>query len=90
MPLSSLSFNLRMIGYDQPRATALKDRALETIAALPGVAAVSRATRLPLAPDIRLEGVKIPGQHSAADQRTPIDTVSRAEGRAAPPQRAKQ
>ena len=76
VPLSSLSFNLRMIGYDQPRATVLKDRALETIAALPGVVAVSHATRLPLAPDISMEGVKIPGQHSAADQPTPIDRVS--------------
>jgi putative ABC transport system permease protein len=76
VPLSSLAFNLRMMGYDQPRATALKDRALETIAALPGVVAVSQATRLPLAPDIHMEGIKIPGQHSAADQLTPIDSVS--------------
>ena len=75
-PLSFLSFNLRMIGYDQPRATALKDRALETIAALPGVVAVTRATRLPLAPDITMDGVKIPGQHSASDQSTPVDRVA--------------
>jgi predicted permease len=75
-PLSFLSFNLRMIGYDQPRATALRDRALETIAALPGVAAVSHATRLPLAPDITMDGVKIPGQHSASDQATPVDRVA--------------
>ena len=75
-PLSFLSFNLRMIGYDQPRATALRDRALETIAGLPGVAAVSHATRLPLAPDITMDGVKIPGQHSASDQATPVDRVA--------------
>ena len=76
VPLSFLSFNLRMIGYDQARATALKDRALETIAALPGVVAVSHATRLPLAPDITMDGVKIPGHHSASDQPTPVDTVA--------------
>jgi predicted permease len=75
-PLSFLSFNLRMIGYDQPRATALKDRALETIAALPGVVAVSYATRLPLAPDITMDGIKIPGRHSASDQSTPVDRVA--------------
>ena len=75
-PLSFLSFNLRMIGYDQARATALKDRALESIAALPGVVAVSSATRLPLAPDITMEGVKIPGRHSASDRAVPIDTVA--------------
>jgi macrolide transport system ATP-binding/permease protein len=75
-PLSFLSFNLRMIGYDQLRATALKDRALETIAALPGVVAVSYATRLPLAPDITMDGIKIPGQHSASDHPTPVDRVA--------------
>ena len=76
VPVSSLSFNLRMIGYDQPRATALTERALETIAALPGVVAVSHATRLPLAPDITMDGVKIPGQHSPSDQATPVDRVA--------------
>jgi predicted permease len=75
-PLSSLSFNLKMIGYDQPRATALKDRALEMIAALPGVVAVTSATRLPLSPQITMEGIKIPGQHSASDRPMPVDTVA--------------
>ena len=75
-PLSYLSFNLRMIGYDQPRATAFRDRAIETIAALPGVDGVSYATRLPLAPDITMDGVKIPGQHSPSDQPAPVDIVA--------------
>jgi predicted permease len=75
-PVASLSFNLQMNGYDEARATVLKDRALEAIAALPGVAAVSHATRLPLAPDINMQGVKIPGHHSPSDQETPIDSVS--------------
>jgi predicted permease len=64
-----------MIGYDPPRATAFGDRALETIAALPGVVGVTYATRLPLAPDITMDGIKIPGQHSASDQPTPVDIV---------------
>jgi predicted permease len=74
-PLSYLAFNLKMIGYDPPRATAFGDRALETIAALPGVVGVTYATRLPLAPDITMDGIKIPGQHSASDQPTPVDIV---------------
>ena len=65
-----------MIGYDQARATALRSRALETIAALPGVTAVSHATRLPLAPDITMDGLKIPGQHSASDRPVQVDIVA--------------
>ena len=75
-PLASLSFNLRMNGYDDARATALRDRALTRIAALPGVEAVSLASRLPLAPDIMMEAIKVPGQHAASDLPTPVDTVA--------------
>ena len=75
-PLASLSFNLRMNGYDDARATALRDRALARIAALPGVEAVSHASRLPLAPDIMMEAIKVPGQHAASDLPTPVDTVA--------------
>jgi predicted permease len=76
VPLASLAFNLQMNGYDQARATTFRERALETIARLPGVTAVSYASRLPLASDINMEGVKIPGHHGASDQATPIDAVS--------------
>ena len=75
-PLASLSFNLRMNGYDDARATALRDRSLARIAALPGVEAVSHASRLPLAPDIMMEAIKVPGQHAASDLPTPVDTVT--------------
>jgi putative ABC transport system permease protein len=74
-PLSSLSFNLRMNGYDEARATALRDRALDTLRALPGVQAVSTASRLPLAPDINMDGLRVPGHHAAAEQETPVDSV---------------
>src|SRR5688572_2316036 len=75
-PLSSLTFNLAMNGYDDPRAAALQERAIETLRALPGVLAVSTATRLPLSPDINMDGIRIPGHHSAEEQETPIDTVA--------------
>jgi predicted permease len=74
-PLSSLTFNLSMNGYDDARAAALEERALETLRALPGVVSVSTASRLPLSPDINMDGVRIPGHHSAEEQETPIDTV---------------
>lgn len=75
-PVSSLSFNLRMNGYDSTRAHAFATRAIEALGALPGVTAVSTATRLPLAPDINMEGVRVPGHHTPEMQETPIDTVS--------------
>lgn len=74
-PLSSLSFSLSMNGYDGPRATALHRRALEALTALPGVERVSTASRLPLAPDINMDGFKIQGRHGPDDQDVPVDTV---------------
>jgi predicted permease len=75
-PVSSLAFNLQMNGYDDARAEALVERAMRDLRALPGVAAVSTASRLPLAPDINMDGIKVEGHHSATDEPTTIDVVS--------------
>ena len=74
-PLSSLGFNLAMNGYDEARARAFAERAGGTLRALPGVVGVASASRLPLAPDINMEGIRVPGHHTAEEQETPIDTV---------------
>lgn len=79
-PISWLSFNLQMNGYNPDRATAFRERALETLRAVPGVAAVSVANRLPLAPDINMEGVLIPGHHEPDDDGTQIDTATVGAG----------
>lgn len=71
----SLSFNLQMNGYDQGRADAFRDRAIEDLRGLPGVAAVSYASRLPLSPDIDMEGIKVPGHHGPSAEPTPVDAV---------------
>ena len=73
--IASLSFNLQMNGYDQSRAAAFRDRAIEELRGLPGVAAVSYASRLPLAPDINMEGIKVPGHHGPSAEPTPVDAV---------------
>jgi predicted permease len=73
--IASLSFNLQMNGYDVVRATALRDRAIEALRAVPGVGQVSHASRLPLAPDINMTGVHVPGHH-APDQESTVDVVS--------------
>src|SRR5687767_1436231 len=75
-PLSSLTFNLGMNGYDTSRAAALQERALERLRALPGVVAVSTATRLPLSPDINMDGVRVEGRHAPDEQETPVDSVA--------------
>jgi len=72
-PLSSLTFNLAMNGYDEGRGKAFLERALEALRALPGVVAVSTASRLPLSPDINMDGVRIPGHHTAEEQEALID-----------------
>jgi len=74
-PVASLGFNLQMNGYDVDRAMAFRTRAVETIGALPGVEAAAIASRLPLAPDINMDGIKVRGHHDAAGDATPIDSV---------------
>jgi predicted permease len=75
-PVSSLGLNLQMNGYDMARATALRDRAQEALRGLPGVTAVSTASRLPLAPDINVDGILVPGHHAPKDDGALIDTVA--------------
>ena len=79
-PVSSLSFNLQMNGYDVDRAMAFRERAVHELGSLPGVVAVSVTSRLPLAPDINMEGVRVPGHHGPDDDATPIDTVAVGAG----------
>jgi predicted permease len=75
-PISSLSFNLQMNGYDRDRARVFRDRAFQTLGALPGVTAVSTASRLPLAPDINMDTVNVPGHHAPDEDGLPVDMVS--------------
>ena len=66
--VSSLSFNLQMNGYDLGRATDLRERALRALRALPGVRAVSTASRLPLSPDINMDSILVQGHHRPGDE----------------------
>jgi predicted permease len=75
-PVSSLSFNLQMNGYDLERATAFKDLALQSLRAQPGVIAAATASRLPLAPDINVEGILVPQHHAEGDDGLLVDTVT--------------
>jgi predicted permease len=74
--LSSLQFNLQMNGYDEARALAFRKRVIDELRALPGVSAVALASRLPLAPDVNMEGIRIQGHHQAQDEPDTVDAVS--------------
>jgi predicted permease len=75
-PVSSLTFNLQMNGYDEDRALTFRKRVIADLQAVPGVSAVALASRLPLAPDINMEGIRIQGHHQPQDEPTPIDAVN--------------
>ena len=85
-PVASLSFNLQMNGYDvdaRRRRSAIARSG--RFARLPGVTAVSTASRLPLAPDINMEGVHVPGIHRQAPTRTRQSTRSASAPTTSPP-----
>lgn len=75
-PIASMSFSLQMNGYDLKRATALRDRVLEHLRALPQVEAATVASRLPLAPNISVTGVSIPGHHGPDDDGAVVDVAA--------------
>ncbi|MET0556900.1 MAG: ABC transporter permease [Vicinamibacteria bacterium] len=79
-PVSYLSFNLQMNGYDLHRATALRKRLLADLRALPGVTGAALVTRLPLSADINMEGVRVRGRHQAQDDPDLVDAVSVGDG----------
>lgn len=74
--VSLLSFNLKMNGYDLARATAFRERAIKALRTLPGVAAVSTASRLPLAPDINMNSILVQGRHAPGDDGTLVDAAA--------------
>ena len=77
--LTLLTFNLGMNGYDDDRAGAFRQRALDRLRSLPGVTSVTTATRLPFSPDINMSGVRVQGFHTPEEQETPVDTVGVGE-----------
>ncbi len=73
--IATLSFSPQMNGYDENRAMALRARVLEAVRAVPGVTAASLASRLPLASDINMDSIAVPGHHALGDDGTSVDTV---------------
>jgi predicted permease len=73
--IASIAFDLGMNNYTTEEAEAFRRSMVERLEGLPGVEAVSLAARMPLAPDINMEGVMIPGHHRPDDDPTAIDST---------------
>ncbi len=71
----SLSFDLGMNNYSLEQAQAFRQQMLERLRGLSGVSEVSLAVRMPLAPDISMEGVQVPGHHRPDDEPDTIDAT---------------
>jgi predicted permease len=72
--LAVLSAEVGLIGYDETRADALFDRAVERIRSLPGVEAVSATVRQPLAINYNRNGIFLPERMQPGDH--PIPTAA--------------
>jgi predicted permease len=70
--LAVLGTEVGLIGYDERRADALYDRALERIRSLPGVDTVSATVRQPLAINYSRNGVFFAERMQPGDQAVPI------------------
>jgi predicted permease len=78
--VASLSFSPQMNGYDLERTVALRARIVEAVRALPGVTAVSVASRMPLGPDINMSSYAVPGRHDADSDGESVDMVAIGTG----------
>jgi predicted permease len=73
--IASLSFDLGMNNFTLEQAQAFRPQMIDRLKGLPGVQAVSLAVRMPLAPDINMEGIHVPGHHRPDDDADTIDAT---------------
>jgi predicted permease len=73
--LAVLSAEVGLIGYDEARAAALYDRAIERIRALPGVQSASLMVRQPLSVNYNRNSVFFPDRQQPGDDAIPIDST---------------
>ena len=64
-----------LIGYDEPRARALYERALERVRGIPGVEAAAATVRQPLAINYNRNSIFFPDTMQAGDHAVPISAT---------------
>jgi len=65
--VASVEVNLRFNRYSEERGKAFFREAIERVEALPGVESAAITRRLPLSPDINMEGIFVEGHQSSSD-----------------------
>ena len=73
--VAALGTELGLIGYDEARARQLYDRAIERVAAIPGVESAARAIRQPLAINYNRNSVFFADRMQPGDQAIPISAT---------------
>ena len=73
--LAVLGTEVGLIGYDETRASALYDRALERVRAIPGVESASAMVRQPMAINYNRNGVFFPERMQPGDNAIPISAT---------------
>jgi putative ABC transport system permease protein len=71
-----VSTDMRMVGYDETRAKAYYDRALERMRAMPGVAAAALAERTPFSINYNRNTLFFPDRYTAGDNGTVVDVTT--------------
>ena len=69
--LAVLGTEVGLIGYDEARADALYDRAIERVRALPGVQSATATVRQPLALNYNRNSIFLPDRQSSGDPGVP-------------------
>ena len=77
--IAAFGFNLQMNNYTLEEAKTLQRELLAQLPTLPGVELASTASRMPLAPNISMTAVFVPGVHETENDATPIDAVTVGE-----------
>ena len=73
--LAIVSTEMGMIGYDDARAKAFYERALERVKAIPGVESAALAERLPFSINYNRNAVFLPDRHGPNDKGLVIDVA---------------
>ena len=70
--VAGVAFDLKMNNYTDEEIATFRRETLDQLPTLPGVEFASTTTRMPLAPDLRMSGVFVPGVHQTEEDAEPI------------------
>jgi predicted permease len=73
--LAIISTDMNMVGYDDTRAKAFYDRALERVRAIPGVESAALAERVPFSINYNRNLIFLPDRHGPNDKGIVIDVA---------------